>query len=233
MLSAFISSVESERTPIRQTLYKSLADTIPMSLQLLQVYRGDGEMTKHVIEMCLALMQSLKRQIAPELMQRIMATFFGMFTLEVMQKYANADDASSTMILTGFMRMQKILVEDSANKAMLAYLPEIIGFIGRHGQLILESSGEPCEVGRPLLLELIQAVLVQHWKYFHPQTAVGAAVRSQSSARDGSVQQFDSLMSLMLQVFKLANMELLKQNVGILDDLNARCRMYSHEYFRS
>ena len=128
------------------------------------------------------------------------------FDGDKMAQLLRMDDAGEAAILVGVIKILKIVIEEP-NKQFYAYVPEIVKFANYHGAAVLESGSDIAEIARPAFLELVQSIIVNHWKHFFPIT-IGLSRPVSPDAE--VVRSFDSLMTILLKVFQSTSMDLLK-----------------------
>ena len=231
VLTAFIQSVEQEKVAIKQVLYDAIKDTVPFTLELFHLYQQDTEILTVIMDMCLALFSSLRKQLGEQLVSAVINAFLTVFTASTINQIVSKDGTAGTDLLNKFLTLLRLIAEDNSKMAS-NFLLDISQFCLKDcAPPLFTGDSEAREHVREVFLTLISSILGQNWRFFFPARIVtGSPTAGLDPAR---LEIFKGLLEILARSLTLNNLEHVNQTLRILDDLNKKCRLYTNELFRA
>lgn len=128
-----------------------------------------------------------------------------------------------------FLRLLQVVVQELGS-AFKAFLPDIISFCLE--QMLLVVSDRDVPDVKSVMFELLQDILINHWRHFFPSSVllkVGSSIPEEPVSHE---DQFVAMMKAIGEVFLQPDIALFKQNLAALEKVNAKWRLYQKRVIR-
>lgn len=234
ILCAAIDAIKNENTTSKQVVFEAISDKIVPILKLTELTGSDDEVVGGVLDFTLALFAGLRKQITSQNLAVItesMTMFMNNFSGDKLARVH--ETAQSAENLEKYLQLSLCLVEDTS-KAFSQFIPNLINYVlaELHPRCFVRES-KSLEPAQKTFYELVQKILISHWKYFFPTSAVQRLVGQPVLVESQNQGQFDALLNVIFQSFEKTNVDVFKQNLESLDSVNQKCNLFRRDAFKA
>ncbi|KAI8922602.1 armadillo-type protein [Entophlyctis helioformis] len=230
-LSGCLLAVRSESTLPKEVVFAALRPEIRPVASLLHLYGNDDAMLCLLLDHISLLFNALRAQMARENMDVVMDTielFMSMLKGDALVAHLRRPTGSAVVERAiGFLSA----AIDHPYKGFSQILPQVIAFcVGEIYPRCIAGTDKAFDGIRPLFFDMLYKLLLNHWRHFFG-TRVGAMVgREQSESRNEA--EFSAIIQIFVSSFQGQDVEIFKQNMTLLTQLNDKCRLFHKSYFQ-
>uniref|UniRef100_F6YTY3 Exportin-6 n=1 Tax=Ciona intestinalis TaxID=7719 RepID=F6YTY3_CIOIN len=233
ILDGVVEAVADEASKSRQLCHSSIEQCITISLQLFPIYISHPDTVEVLMSLFLRIFSALRRQIGPDSIARTLQSFLTTFTPERLQETILHENAAGVRVVEKFIEILELVIDETGN-AFKTFTPSIIVFAVQQIYPIV-SQRESSDVKGPLF-HLLSHVLSRRHRYFFPSPVLASMLQdgSVNSSKSGTIahkQQFLAIMTAFGQSFLQSDINIFKQVLDTLEDLNSKQKLYEKLYF--
>ncbi|KAJ3055169.1 Exportin-6 [Rhizophlyctis rosea] len=228
VMCAMMETVQSEGTQPKEIVHQSLAPLVRPTIQLVRVYAHDHTILPLLLDFILQLFSSLRKQVTRDtnLLQDTLNLFLSMLKGNDLKR--SILDGPGNAVLDKFILIIGSLVGDKAFEKML---PGIIHFLDVEicGQCIADESLGIDEI-RSHFYEVLHQIVLQHSRWFF-----GSQVARMAGARSGGEtheKELLGILNMIARTFQMSSMDVFRQNLLTLQDLDSKTKLYSKDVFK-
>eukprot|EP00039_Didymoeca_costata_P014400 m.232075 g.232075 ORF g.232075 m.232075 type:complete len:1118 (-) comp16015_c0_seq11:2348-5701(-) len=225
LLSKLAQSIREQPKLTKEVFVKSIDSTLPAVILLLRIFTGNLEVQDEVLSMFLSLFEGIGARLGAPFIQQTIDAFLSVFTPEHLTNMVTGGARSNG--LQTFLRILCLFLQDRS-AVFKGYIPQIVSLCVDRIYPIVEA--QPTAVGvRLVLFDVFKLILSEHWRFFFP-----------SKRRDHSVampqmenqQCFLAIMHAFCLSFQQTDINLFKQNLSTLKELNEHQKIFQKDVFR-
>ncbi|KAL2916087.1 hypothetical protein HK105_204511 [Polyrhizophydium stewartii] len=227
-LTAVLSTPEG--TLPKEIVYGALAPTLQPLVSLLKACGDNDDLLCVLLDHATLLFSSLRAQLSrqnPEMLSETIHLFMAMLKGDALVAHLQRDSGSAVVERSiGFLSA----AIDHPVKGNSQLLPGIIAFCVHDLYPRCISGSEKAFDGiRPLFFGMLYRLMLNHWRYFF-NTRIGA--QSGGSASEAKNEaEFAALIQMFVLPFRGPHVEIIKQNMSSLIQLDDKCRLFHKTYF--
>ncbi|PIO34203.1 hypothetical protein AB205_0085260 [Aquarana catesbeiana] len=209
VLRDIVENISSEGTKSRQICYQSMQEAAQLSLTLFPAYIHQSDVTEEMLSFFLALFQGLRVQMGVPFTEQIIQTFLNMFTRQQLAESILQEGSAGCHVVEKFLKILQVVVQEPG-QAFKPFLPSILSLCME--QLYPIIAERPSPDVKAELFELLFQLLHHNWRYFYRSSVLASAFG---------------------QSFLQPDIHLFKQNLGYLETLNSKHKLYHKKLFRA
>ncbi|XP_078489385.1 exportin-6 [Ciona intestinalis] len=233
ILDGVVEAVADEASKSRQLCHSSIEQCIAISLQLFPIYISQPDTVEVLMSLFLRIFSALRRQIGPDSIARTLQSFLTTFTPERLQETILHENAAGVRVVEKFIEILELVIDETGN-AFKTFTPSIIVFAVQQIYPIV-SQRESSDVKGPLF-HLLSHVLSRRHRYFFPSPVLASMLQdgSVNSSKSGTIahkQQFLAIMTAFGQSFLQSDINIFKQVLDTIEDLNSKQKLYEKLHF--
>lgn len=154
-LAAVAKSVGDQPKSVQTVVAKAIMPTVPAILQLMENCDGNVMIVAAVLELELALFQSIALLLGDEFVPSSIAVFMSFFTKETVHNLANGDDVSAMVVETFFKVLQ--VVVRGKGQLFRSFIGDVLDLLVNSAMTLLEGGGA-CISIQIALFEVLRCV---------------------------------------------------------------------------
>eukprot|EP00038_Savillea_parva_P031793 m.90509 g.90509 ORF g.90509 m.90509 type:complete len:1089 (+) comp9865_c0_seq1:735-4001(+) len=228
-LAAVVRSVRDQPRAVQLIVTKAIQPTLPVVLQLFETCADDPTIIAAVLELQLALFESIAPLLGEEYMRMSIGVFMNFFSDDVLRSLASGDDGAEMVIETFFKVLQEVVRGHGA--LFRRFFGDVLTLLVTAVATLGESDDIAIHV-QMALFEVLRFVLLDHWRTFYPGGPRPGA--DPAAADDGAENQ--EALGVVLQAitgsFNSNDLEPFRYNLETLVEVNAKKRLFSKQFFR-
>ncbi|KAG9470639.1 hypothetical protein GDO78_017129 [Eleutherodactylus coqui] len=230
VLKDIVENISGEGTKSRQICYQSMQESAQLSLTLFPAYIHQSDVTEEMLSFFLALFQGLRVQMGVPFTEQIIQTFLNMFTREQLAESILQEGSAGCHVVERFMKILQVVVKEPG-PAFKPFLPSILSLCME--QLYPIIAERPSPDVKAELFELLFQLLHHNWRYFYRSSVLASVHREGGDEPMENQAQFVGVMQAFGQSFLQPDIHLFKQNLGYLETLNSKHKLYHKKLFRA
>ncbi|KAG8433210.1 hypothetical protein GDO86_017484 [Hymenochirus boettgeri] len=230
VLKDIVENISGESTKSRQICYQSLQESAQLSLALFPTYIHQSDVTEEMLSFFLALFQGLRVQMGVPFTEQIIQTFLNMFTREQLAESILQEGSAGCHVVERFLKILQVVVQEPG-QAFKPFLPSILSLCME--QLYPIIAERPSPDVKAELFELLFQLLHHNWRYFFRSSVLARVHRDGADEPMENQAQFIVVMQAFGQSFLQPDIHIFRQNLGYLETLNSKHKLYDKKLFRS
>ncbi|XP_044160267.1 LOW QUALITY PROTEIN: exportin-6 [Bufo gargarizans] len=231
VLKDIVENISGEGTKSRQICYQSMQESAQLSLALFPTYIHQSDVTEEMLSFFLALFQGLRVQMGVPFTEQIIQTFLNMFTREQLAESLLQEGSAGCHVVERFLKILQVVVQEPG-PAFKPFLPNILSLCME--QLYPIIAERPSPDVKAELFELLFQLLHHNWRYFYRSSVLASVHRDGGGDEPMENQaQFIGVMQAFGQSFLQPDIHVFKQNLGYLETLNSKHKLYHKKLFRA
>ncbi|CAI9592094.1 unnamed protein product [Staurois parvus] len=223
VLRDIVENISSEGTKSRQICYQSMQEAAQLSLALFPAYIHQSDVTEEMLSFFLALFQGLRVQMGVPFTEQIIQTFLNMFTRQQLAESILQEGSAGCHVVEKFLKILQVVVQEPG-QAFKPFLPSILSLCME--QLYPIIAERPSPDVKAELFELLFQLLHHNWRYFYRSSVLASVHRDGGDEPMENQAQFIAVMQAFGQSFLQPDIHLFKQNLGYLETLNSKHKLY-------
>ncbi|XP_062507791.1 exportin-6-like isoform X2 [Corticium candelabrum] len=230
ILTEILDAVKYQGTKSKLIVFQAVRELMESCLVLFTVYIRQPDVIDSIMTFLLILCDSLKVQVGPKFIEKTIQTIMSLFTSEQMCETVVKESENGCRVIERFLRLLQVVVQEQG-RAFKGFLPNIIAFCMEQIHPLVAHRDVP-DINS-VMFELLQDVLVHHWRHFFP-TSVLQKVRNSSSLDEpiDNEGQFMVIMKAIGESLLRPDITFFKQNLTALENLNSKWRLYHKAVIR-
>ncbi len=226
---SIVDSVHDKSKLIKTIVHENLKFLIDNILNLFKVYMQ----TPHILNLLLGLMlnifNSLSTQVGFEFIQQTVESFLDLFTRETLQQCVI--DPNGRTVIISFLDLLNALMSEGSSR-FLSMTDKVVTICQNViFPVIMPSNAASylsAKTSIDILLKyssLMHTILHSNWKYFFDMR--------QEPTSQLAMSQFMFIMQCFLQNFQLPDIDVFRETIKLLEQLNTSRKLYSRDIFIS
>ncbi|KAL5473099.1 hypothetical protein EMCRGX_G027544 [Ephydatia muelleri] len=229
LLEDVVGSLADQQSKSKTALFKAISPSIDAAIALFPVYLHDAVILDSLMGFFLTLFGALKAQLGLALTERTTHTIMLLLTREQMEGTLLQEGSVGSKVIEKFLKILQLLIDNSGGQDR-PFLPSIISFaMNQIYPSIAERSAPDVKLA---LYQLLFHLLLNNWRYFYPATVL-AHMDTDDSETIEHEQEFSSIMQSIGQSLMQNDVNVFKENLEHLQQLNSKHNLYSKFQFRT
>lgn len=229
VVAATVEQVGGESVRSKKLLVQALQGFLPVALHCIQGASMPPETVNAMMEWYLVALRHLAPQLGTEFTEHALRALVSTFVSDRMP--ALLADRSATSTRSAVTKTLQLLAQvvREPRSAFKVFLPDIVQLslstlVPMLPQLAaLEIEGS--------LFEVLHAVMQDNWRYFYPgKVTISSASGVPVELENGD--EFLAILHAIVSVLGESDIHLFKTNLGLIEELNSRYKLYGRDAFR-
>ncbi|XP_012256638.2 exportin-6 [Athalia rosae] len=222
-LKELLEDCRSSSTAIKKLLHANLESVVNRVLELLPHLVKFAKAFEALLSFLHSTFEVLQQQLGPEYTQTAAQTMLHIFTRENISFGPTLDQLLEILILvvTAPSRASKAFVPSITDLCLGQVWPAVGNDLSDHPDTTI------------VLLRLLHSILMHHWQYFYNSSVLQTFGTAE---REEPVEHREELVAI-LEAFGQAllqpDVNIFRQSLQSLEQLNSRCRLYQRSIFKS
>jgi len=224
---SIVDSVHDKNKVTKAIVHENLKFLTDNLLNLFKVYIQSPHISNLLLGFMLSIFNSLSTQVGLDFIQQTVESFFDLFTQEAAQRFAA--DTNGRTVLISFLELLNALMSEGSSRFV-----SLTGRVVAVCQNVIFPAIMPnnsasylsAKTSIDVLLRysnLMHTILHSNWKYFFDM--------KQEPTNQQSLAQFIFIMHCFLQNFQLPDIDVFKETIKLIEQLNSSRKLYSRPIF--
>ncbi|XP_071128890.1 exportin-6-like [Mytilus edulis] len=224
----WIEAVSGEVVKSKQICYQSLQEVIQVSIALFPIYLHppEVEVIEAMMSFFLSLFQGLRVQMGVAFTQQTITTFMSLFTQQQLAETIFQESSAAHRVVEKFLKILELVVQEPGS-AFKSFIPSVISIC--IDQIYPIIAQRPSPDMKLVLYNLLHELLVHNWRYFFKSNVLMKMNNEPEQVEN--VQQFTSVLQSYGQSFLQPDIDVFRQNLESLENLNFKWKLYSKTIF--
>lgn len=229
VLRDLTDNVVDASTRTKQVFHQSLQPFIPAVEYLFHLYMNQSDVSESILDFFLYLFMALRAQIGPPFIEHTIQNLLNLFTRnQFVECILNEGTSGSKVVEKLLLLLQQVVQEPGSS--FKKFVPNTISLC--MDQIYPVIAEKPSAEVKPTLFELLHHILLYNWRYFF-KTNVITSLGEAGHETLQNEQHFTKIMEAFGHSFLQPDIRIFKQNLGALENLNNKWKLYHKVYFKT
>ena len=228
LLTHIVNAHSDSPTRSKQLLFHSISQSLDMMRLLMPNYLKEPEIGELFLVYFLAVFDVLRSLVQLQFIEQVVGVIFNVFS---QQSVGNNDSMACSKLLDKFFKMLTLLVQQSASN-LKTLIPGMLTLVLTQLSPFIMQSMVPDVLS--CFFEFLYQFLFNNFKYFFKSNSLLYSINNAQSQPENVEHEaeFIQIMSHYGESFCQPDLNLFKQNLLALENLNFRLKLYHKSTFK-
>jgi hypothetical protein len=227
LAKSIVDSVHDKSKIIKNIVYENLKFLIDALLSLFRVYVNFANVLHLLLGLMLSIFNSLLGQVGTDFILQTVESFLSLLTKDAIQRFASENNGR--LVLINFLELLNALMADGSNR-FLSITGKVLDICKDIIYPVIMPDNSSTYASKKISIDVLSkyytllfTILHSNWKYFFD-------AQQQFKSRE-SMMHFSFIFECFLQSFRLPDVQLFKDNLKLLEELNNSRKLYQRPVF--